>query len=142
MKSLRTLTLVLVVVIASAVHVHAQTGNGALIRQLVPVQMVESLHSPQAMIRSQTLKNVIFYSTFRRNTVDLGSVVGTIAGIAQEDDSRLNRRLAVAALRAIDSYQARRYLAKLGGIEDPEYQSLIAGVLKEYQDVRRTDSTL
>ena len=140
MKSIRTLTLFLAVVVASAGEVEAQTGNSAIVRHLVPVQMVESLSSPQAMIRSQTLKNVIFYSTFRRNTIDLGDVVATIAEIAREDDSRSNRRLAVAALRAIDSYQARRYLANLGGMEDPEYQSLIAGVLKEYQDVRRTGS--
>lgn len=142
MKSLLTLSSVLLVVVVLTGQVHAQSANADLIRQLIPEQISESLQSSHAQVRSQTLKNVICYSTLHRNRVYLGSVVSAIAEVAEGDASASNRRLAVAALRAIDSYQSRSYLTKLGGMEDDEYSTLVAGVLTEYEAAKRAASQM
>lgn len=100
--------------------------------QLVHRQIVESLESPHTQVRSQTLKNVIVYATLDFDRVDLSSLSAALAEVAEADESRSNRRLAVAALRSIDSWRAKRRLAHLGGMADAEYRSLVSGVLSEY----------
>ncbi len=70
---------------------------------LVSRQIVASLASPHAQVRSQTLKNVIVYATLDFDQIDLPKLTATLAEVAEEDESRSNRRLAVAALRSIDS---------------------------------------
>ena len=142
MKSLLTLCSVLLVVAVFTGQAHAQSTNADLIRQLIPEQISESLQSSHSMVRSQTLKNVICYSTLHRSRVYLGGVVSAIAEVAEEDASASNRRLAVAALRAIDSYQSRSYLTRLGGMNDDEYSTLVAGVLTEYEEAKRAAATM
>ena len=104
--------------------------------QLVSRQIVESLGSPHMQVRSQTLKNVIVYATLDFDRVDLPKLTETLAGVAETDESKSNRRLAVAALRSIDSWRARRHLAHLGGMADAEYRSLVSGVLSEYHTMQ------
>ena len=68
--------------------------------QLVSRQIITSLQSPHAQVRSQTLKNVIVYATLDFDQIDLGGITALLAGVAEEDASKSNRRLAVAALRS------------------------------------------
>ena len=142
LKALFILTPILVLGFALTAPLQAQTDRAStdkeVLRHLVTRQMVGSLQSTNSMVRSQTLKNVIVYSMLDRTPVDLNEAVWAIAEVAQNDGSRSNRRLAVAALRAIDSYQARRYLEDLATMQDTEYRSLVAGVLSEYHTVRTT----
>ncbi len=116
-------------------------ANPELLDQLVSRQIVESLDSPHTQVRSQTLKNVIVYATLDFDRVDLPKLTATLAEVAETDESRANRRLAVAALRSIDSWRAKRRLAHLGGMADAEYRSLVSGVLSEYHAMQ-TGGTL
>ncbi len=108
--------------------------------QLVSRQIIASLQSPHAQVRSQTLKNVIVYATLDFDQIDLGGITALLAGVAEEDASKSNRRLAVAALRSIDSWRAKRHLSHLDGMGDTEYRSLVASVLSEYHTIQTTSS--
>ncbi len=108
--------------------------------QLVSRQIIASLQSPHAQVRSQTLKNVIVYATLDFDQIDLGGITALLAGVAEEDASKSNRRLAVAALRSIDSWRAKRHLMHLDGMGDVEYRSLVASVLSEYHTMPTTSS--
>ena len=108
--------------------------------QLVSRQIIASLQSPHAQVRSQTLKNVIVYATLDFDQIDLGGITALLAGVAEEDASKSNRRLAVAALRSIDSWRAKRHLMHLDGMGDVEYRSLVASVLSEYHTMPTTGS--
>ncbi len=108
--------------------------------QLVSRQIIASLQSPHAQVRSQTLKNVIVYATLDFDQIDLGGITALLAGVAEEDASKSNRRLAVAALRSIDSWRAKRHLSHLDGMGDVEYRSLVASVLSEYHTMQTTGS--
>ena len=107
-----------------------------VLNQLVSRQIVASLQSPHAQVRSQTLKNVIVYATLDFDQVDLAGITAALAEAAGEDELKSNRRLAVAALRSIDSWRAKRHLAHLDGMGDTEYRSLVAGVLSEYHTMQ------
>lgn len=107
-----------------------------VLNQLVSRQIVASLQSPHAQVRSQTLKNVIVYATLDFDQVDLAEITAGLVEVAEEDALKSNRRLAVAALRSIDSWRARRRLAHLGGMGDTEYRSLVASVLSEYHTMQ------
>lgn len=139
MRLLFTLSVALVLFV-SASSAHAQNSRSytdeEVFRQLVTIQMVESLQHPLDMVRSQTLKNAIVYSTLHRDRVDLVTVVSDIARVAREDEAPVNRRLAIAALRSIDSYRAGQHLARLEGMNDGEYRTLVAGVIAEYEENR------
>ncbi len=112
------------------------SANPERLDGLVARQIAMSLESPHAQVRSQTLKNVIVYATLDFDRVDLPKLTATLAEVAEEDESRSNRRLAVAALRSIDSWRARRHVAHLGGMADAEYRSLVSGVISEYHAVQ------
>lgn len=104
-------------------------------RHLASVQLERSLDSPLAMVRAQTLKNALVFSTLYRDQVDLTDAVPKIAEIAEHDDTMQNRRLALAALRAIGSSTANRYLSRLGEMDEKEYRTLVAGVISEYYEL-------
>ena len=108
--------------------------------QLVSRQIIASLQSPYAQVRSQTLKNVIVYATLDFDQVDMAGITAVLAEVAEEDESKSNRRLAVAALRSIDSWRAKRHLSHLDGMGDTEYRSLVASVLSEYHTIQTTSS--
>ena len=48
--------------------------------QLVSRQIIASLQSPHAQVRSQTLKNVIVYATLDFDQIDLGGITALLAG--------------------------------------------------------------
>ena len=101
--------------------------------QLAAKQVVVSLDSENSHVRTQTLKNVIVFSTLYRDRIDLGVAVDAIADVATTDEMSENRQLARAALQAIGSFRAKNHLARLQGIEDTEYRTLVAAVIVEYQ---------
>ncbi len=109
-------------------------------RHLMSVQLERSLDSPLAMVRAQTLKNALVFSTIYRDRIDLNSAVAKIAKIAKSDENAQNRRLAVAALRAIGSHKANRHLSELVPMQEDEYRSLVAGVISEYFEMNGTGS--
>lgn len=113
-----------------------ESYDDAVFQKLVTIQLVRSLESPLASIRSQSLKNAIVFTTLYREKIDLSSAISKIADVARNDESLSNRRMAVAALRAIGGYRADRYLAELEGMQESEYRSLVAGVLSEYYEQR------
>ncbi|MEX0821286.1 MAG: hypothetical protein WD021_04000 [Rhodothermales bacterium] len=146
MKSLLSITFALLFGLAStaqaqSAQVQQVSDRDDVFRQLVTIQMVESLASPNAMIRNQTLKNAIVFNTLYPERADLYRVVSSIAAVAESDVSESNRRLAVAALRSIDSYRARQYLAEIDGMEDADFHRLVAGVLTEYREARVNANT-
>lgn len=141
MKSLLSITFALLFGLASmaqaqSAQIQLVSDTDEAFRQLVTIQMVESLASPNPMIRNQTLKNAIVFNTLYPQRADLYRVVSSIAAVAESDVSESNRRLAVAALRSIDSYRARQYLAELDGMQDSEFHRVIAGVLTEYREAQ------
>jgi hypothetical protein len=141
MKPLFTLSCALTIVLLSMSAALAQDRSfeeRETFRRLVSIQMVESLESPLATIRQQTLKNAIVFGTLYPERVDFSSTVRAIARAAEHDASSSNRRLAVAALRAIGSYRANQVLAELQAMPDTEYRAVVAGVLSEYH---RSDLT-
>lgn len=101
--------------------------------QLAAKQVVVSLDSENSHVRMQTLKNVIVFSTLYRDRIDLGVAVDAIADVATNDEMSENRQLARAALQAVGSFRAKNHLARLQGIEDSEYRTLVAAVIVEYQ---------
>ncbi|MXW65198.1 MAG: hypothetical protein F4Y00_10780 [Bacteroidetes bacterium SB0662_bin_6] len=111
-----------------------------VLNQLVSRQIIASLQSSHAQVRSQTLKNVIVYATLDFDQVDLAGMTAALAEVAEEDELKSNRRLAVAALRSIDSWRAKRYLSHLDGMGDTEYRSLVASVLSEYHTTQTSGS--
>lgn len=113
-----------------AQKMHTQPGE--VVWQLAAKQVVVSLRSDLTHVRSQTLKNVIVFSTLYRDRMDLESTVKAVAEVAENDPSEQNQRLAMAALQAIGSFRARQHLADLEGIADNEYRTLVASVLNEY----------
>ena len=144
MKSLLTLAFVLTFGAVSALQVQAQsrisTHRTETLRTLTSIQMVESLQSPLSMVRNQTLKNAIIFSTLYPERIDIDAAVTSIARVAADDDSDTNRRLAIAALQTIDSYRANQYLAALENMREDEYRTVIAGVLSEYREVQEMQS--
>lgn len=103
-----------------------------LVWELAAKQVVVSLDSDYAHVRSQTLKNVIVFSTLYREQVDLRPAVKFIAKVAKHDVSDQNRRLALAALQSVGTIRAKQHLAALQGIDEDEYRTVIASVLSEY----------
>lgn len=144
MKSVLTLTCLLLFGFVATAQAGAQNRTSApdqdVMRKLVSIQMIESLASPNAMIRNQTLKNVIVFSTLFPERAELNEAVSSIARVAKRDISDSNRRLAVAALQSIDSYRANRYLAEIENMQPNEVQTLVASVLTEYREARPTGS--
>lgn len=132
MKSLLVFSVVVLFGFVAARDGRTQELSPDAFRNLISTQLVESLESPLPTVRSQTLKNAIVFSTLFRDRVDLRPSVPVIARLAREDAAGSNRRLAVAALRSINTPRARRYLAELSDMEDEEYGNLVAGVLSEY----------
>ena len=131
-------TLVVLAAVAGAPVAQAQPQeNGSyesdVFWQLAAKQVVVSLDSDNSHVRSQTLKNAIVFSTLYRDRIDLGIAVDSIAEVAANDEMSENRRLACAALQAIGSFRAKNHLARLQGIEDTEYRTLVATVIFEYQ---------
>lgn len=105
-------------------------------RQLVSIQLERSLDSPLVMVRSQTLKNALVFSTLYRDKAELDGAIPKIADIAKHDENLQNRRLALAALRSIGSTKAGRHLSGLDEMNEDEYRTLVAGVISEYFEMR------
>ena len=87
--------------------------------RLAEVQLVQSLESPIENVRAHALRNAIIFSTLYRDKVDLGNAVGTIRAL-YEDEGRVNRKLALAALQAIGNNRAATYLARHVTAEESE----------------------
>lgn len=133
MKPLLTLFATVIITFAPAMQAQSvETYPDEVVWQLAAKQVVLSLKSDHAHVRTQTLKNVIVYSTLYRDRVDLRSTLKSVAEVAESDPSVQNRRLALAALQAVGSFRAKQYLAELNGIGDDEYRTLVASVLNEY----------
>ena len=65
--------------------------------------------------------------------MDLGSAVSAISEVYENDNRRVNRKLALAALQAIGDYRATDYLARhVEEAETEEGRALVATVLSEY----------
>lgn len=106
-------------------------------RQLVTTQLTRSLDSPLDMVRAQTLKNAVVFGTLYRDKADLSQAVPKIAQLAEADDNLQNRRLAIAALKAIGSARATRHLTRLDEMHEDEYRDLVAGIISEYYEQHR-----
>lgn len=133
MKPLLPLFIALVISFTPAMQAQSvEMQPQEVIWQLAAKQVVVSLQSDYAHVRSQTLKNVIVFSTLYRDRMDLESTVKSIASAAEHDSDDQNRRLALAALQSIGSFRAKQALADLKGIEDAEYRTVVASVLNEY----------
>ena len=101
--------------------------------KLARIQLVETLESPVEGIREQSLKNAIIFATLYRDKVDLGGAVSAISEVYENDNRRVNRKLALAALQAIGDYRATDYLAHhVEEAETEEGRALVATVLSEY----------
>ncbi len=101
--------------------------------KLARIQLVETLESPVEGIREQSLKNAIIFATLYRDKVDLGGAVSAISEVYENDNRRVNRKLALAALQAIGDYRATDYLARhVEEAETEEGRALVATVLSEY----------
>lgn len=142
MKTLLSLFVVLTLSFVSVAEAQQQTKvlepyGEHMFRQLTTIQLERSLDSPLAMVRAQTLKNAVVFTTLYRDRVDLTNAIPRIAEIAKEDESYQNRRLALATLRAIGTARANRHLSRLEGMQENEYRSLIAGVITEYYELHR-----
>ena len=142
MKTLQSLFVVLI--LASVPVAQAQQKTNVLepygehtFRQLMTIQLERSLDSPLAMVRAQTLKNAVVFTTLYRERVDLTDAIPRIAEIAKNDESYQNRRLALATLRAIGSARANKHLARLESMQEDEYRTLVAGVISEYYELHR-----
>lgn len=142
---MKTLLSLLVVLVLSSVSI-AQAQQRAKVlepygenvfRQLMTIQLERSLESPLAMVRAQTLKNAVVFSTLYRERIDLTNAIPRIAEIAKNDESYQNRRLALATLHAIGSARANQHLAQLETMQEDEYRSLVAGVISEYYQLHR-----
>ena len=139
MKSVQSiLAFIVLAVVAIVPAAQAQAQESAsyeddVFWQLAAKQVVLSLDSENSHVRSQTLKNAIVFSTLYRDRIDLGVAVDAIAAVAADDEMSENRRLARCALQAIGSFRAKNHLARLQGIEDEEYRTLVASVIFEYQ---------
>ncbi len=133
MKPLLTLFAAVIITFAPAMQAQSvETYPDEVVWQLAAKQVVLSLKSDHTHVRTQTLKNVIVYSTLYRDRVDVRSTLKSVAEVAESDPSVQNRRLALAALQAVGSFRAKQYLAELNGIGDDEYRTLVASVLNEY----------
>lgn len=137
MKPLLSLLAFVLIVAGSSASAQNRAANPEpygdhTFRHLISVQLERSLDSPLAMVRAQTLKNAVVFSTIYRDRADLNGAVTKIAELAKGDENVQNRRLAVAALRAIGSSRANRHLDDLEPMHEDEYRSLVAGVISEY----------
>lgn len=98
-------------------------------------QLETALDSDITGVRMQSLENAIIFATLYRDKMSLSSVVDDIQDIYENDESRTNRKLAMAALQAIGTRKANTYLTRyVSPQETIEARTIVASVLNDYYE--------
>ena len=101
--------------------------------KLVTIQLVETLEMTIDDVKTQALKNAIIYATLYRDKVDLGSAVGALRKVYEEDNHRSHRKLALAALQAIGNNRTTTFLVRhVTDEESEEGRVVMASVLNDF----------
>ncbi|HET6566653.1 MAG TPA: hypothetical protein VFG50_01730 [Rhodothermales bacterium] len=98
-------------------------------------QTITILSSPVPSVRTQALKNCIYYVTYHPDRITLEKAVKPIIKLHQRDSDPYVRKLAVAALEAIGDMSAKRYLAMAVSPDEARAShQLIVEVLDEFAE--------
>ena len=96
-------------------------------------QLTQSLDSPVAQIKLETLQHINFFATHYSDKVDLTEAVTKLIEIYEDDSEEGFRILALTALNAFDDRSVMLYLSEAVQVEQsPRVRQLTLAALADY----------
>ena len=96
-------------------------------------QLKTSIESPVSEVRTQSLKNVVYFATLHRDKIDFSDNIDEIVTLHRSDRSEENKTLALVALHSIGTPDAMDYLnSMLTPEKTVEVREMMVAVLSQY----------
>ena len=139
MKRLAAYLFIVAVALAGTAPAFAQDANtpyatmdAAQWKQLSQ-QLTESLDSPIAQIKQETLQHINFFATYYSDQIDLTEAVAKLIEIYEDDTEEGFRILALTSLHALDNRSVMLYLSDAVQTEQsPRVRQLTLAALADY----------